>query len=96
MIIKTKRGYRKVVKEGINTPRIDRGGPRAAYCRKRIISPRVCDNQSFRIKTIKPGVKITVCCPKGYFDRESGRCRVGTIRQSVLKKKLRSGACPRF
>lgn len=95
MIIKTKYGYRRIVKEGIDMP-IERGGPRAKYCRKRIVSPRVCDPQSFRIKTIKPGVKITICCPRGHYNREAGRCRVGTVRQSVLKKKLPSGACPRM
>jgi len=76
-------------------PRIDPGGPKAKYCRKRLISPKKCAPSSFRVKGVKgkPGTKLTICCPKGFYKKK--RCKVGTIVQSVMKKKKR-GICPAF
>jgi len=57
------------------------------YYRARVLSPNVCAKPSFRIKTLskRKGIKATVCCPKGKFKR--GRCKVGTVLQSVLYDK---------
>lgn len=58
--------------------------------RARMLSPKVCAINSFRVKTLskKKGIKATVCCPKGKFKHR--KCTVGTIIQSVLfdKKKF--------
>lgn len=66
------------------------------YCRKRIVSPKVCALSSFRVKAVKKGVKLTICCPKGSYDRKTKRCKVGTITQSIMKRKTRAGTCPRM
>jgi hypothetical protein len=58
--------------------------------RARIRDPKVCASNSFRIKTLsaEKGIRATVCCPVGKF--RAGKCKVGTIVQSVLydKKKF--------
>jgi len=57
------------------------------YYRARIRSPSACAKLSFRIKTLskRKGIKAVVCCPIRRFKR--GRCKVGTIVQSVLYDK---------
>ena len=56
--------------------------------RARIIDPKACDINSFRVKTLSAkGTKATICCPVGKFKR--GKCSVGTIIQSVLYDKKR-------
>ena len=52
--------------------------------RARILNPKACAINSFRVKTLsaKKGIKATVCCPVGKF--KNGRCKVGTVVQSVL------------
>ena len=57
------------------------------YSRYRIRDPEKFDPRSFRI--IDPGrpghTKMVIGCPKGFF--KSGRCKVGTVVQAVLKEK---------
>jgi hypothetical protein len=56
------------------------------YVRKRLRSPRSCSPGSFR--TVKRGrTRIVVCCPRGKWNRRSRRCRVGTMAQSILRKR---------
>lgn len=57
------------------------------YYRARVLSPNVCAKRSFRVKTLskRKGIKATVCCPIRNF--KDGRCRVGTVVQSVLYAK---------
>ena len=57
------------------------------YYRARVLSPNVCARHSFRLKTLskRKGIKAVVCCPIRKFKR--GRCRVGTLIQSVLYDK---------
>jgi hypothetical protein len=58
------------------------------YVRRRLRSPRACAPGSFR--TVKRGRRLLViCCPKGRWNRRAGRCRVGTMAQSVLTKRKR-------
>ena len=60
------------------------------FHRARVRSPKACALSSFRIKTLSKhkGIKAVICCPAKKFSR--GRCKVGTIIQSVLydKKKF--------
>ena len=78
-------------------PGIDPGGPKAKYCRKRLISPKKCAPSSFRVKGVKgkPGTKLTICCSVGFYDRKKKQCKIGTIVQSIMKKKVK-GKCPVF
>lgn len=56
------------------------------YVRKRLRSPRSCAPGSFR--TVKRGrVRLVICCPKGRYNIKSKRCLVGTMAQSILKKR---------
>jgi len=56
--------------------------------RARILNPKVCDVNSFRVKTLsKKGIKATICCPVGKF--KHGKCTVGTVIQSVLYDRKR-------
>jgi len=59
------------------------------YIRERQISPNLCAVGSFRIKKVphRPDKKLVVCCPKGKFNRKTGRCRVGTMVQSKLTRR---------
>ena len=66
------------------------------WCRKRLIEPKKCDPRSFRVKTIKKGVKITICCPDGEWDSKKKQCKVGTVAQSLMKRKTARGTCPRM
>jgi len=77
-------------------PGVERGGPRAKFCRKRLVSPSKCAPGSFRVKTIKKDVKMVVCCPKGYYNRKARRCKIGTIAQNIMKRKTQAGTCPRM
>lgn len=45
------------------------------------------DPRSFRVKTVKPGVKLTIGCPKGQYDVSKNRCNVGTRLQKIMRKK---------
>lgn len=76
--------------------RVEKGGKGAKYCRLRVADPIGFDPESLRLKKIKKGVKVIVGCPKGKYDAYADRCTVGTRAQSILKKKLPSGACPTF
>ena len=54
--------------------------------RARILNPKACDVNSFRVKTLsRKGIKATFCCPVGKFKR--GRCKVAIVIQSVLYDK---------
>ena len=75
-------------------PGIDKGGPKAKFCRQRQFDPRQCAPGSFRTKKIKANMRLVICCPKGKFIKN--RCQVGTKVQSILKRKKRSGLCPAF
>ena len=56
------------------------------FVRRRLKSPRSCAPGSFR--TVKRGRnRIVVCCPRGKYNRKSHRCRVGTVAQSILRKR---------
>lgn len=59
----------------------------ANYTRKRLMSPRACDRRSFRVKRLKGGKLLTVCCPRGKWDAKRGKCRTGTKGQSVATPK---------
>lgn len=60
------------------------------YIRKRLMPKSVCSPGSHRMRPIKGGKKLVVCCPRGTtsgkanWNRKSGRCRVGTRAQSML------------
>ena len=56
-----------------------------AYNRYRQMSPNKCDPKSFRTKKVALGKKVVICCPKGEYKRD--KCRVGTMAQSILKKR---------
>ena len=45
------------------------------------------DPRSFRVKTIKPGVKLTIGCPKGEWRPKRKRCKVGTRTQKIMRLK---------
>lgn len=75
-------------------PGIEKGGPRAEFCRKRLISPKKFDPRSFRIKRVGKTTKLVVGCPKGEYNAKKKKCRVGTRAQSKLKRKTKAGTCP--
>jgi len=93
-IIKLAAGIRK--KEGIGLKEayykakkeLEKKNPykHALYEHERVASPSEFDPGSFRTKTIKPGVKITMGCPKGEYST-AGKCKVGTKAQRILKAK---------
>jgi len=59
----------------------------AKYRRYRKVSPAKFDPRSFRIKEVDEKTKLVVGCPKGKYSPKTGRCKVGTRVQAVLKKK---------
>lgn len=61
--------------------------PEVNYSHERIMPKEKCDPRSFRTKEIKPGVKITICCPKGEYDLKNKLCRIGTKLQKIMRKK---------
>lgn len=77
-------------------PGTDPRGKKAKYCSYRQINPSKCARGSFRTKLIGRSIARTFCCPKGFYDKKREKCRVGTITQTVLKKKLPSGKCPKM
>jgi len=71
----------------------DPGSKKSKFCRFRQFSPSMCSPKSFRTKTISKNTKIVVCCPKGNFSK--GRCKIGLKTQTILRKKTKSGKCPK-
>lgn len=61
--------------------------PEKTYKHERLMNPKLCDSKSFRIIDIKPGVKGTICCPKGEYDPKKKLCSVGTKLQKIMRKK---------
>lgn len=59
------------------------------YVRKRQFSPKKCAKGSFRTMTVDHQTKMVICCPKGpkHYNKRSGKCRVGTRVQTVLKRR---------
>lgn len=46
------------------------------------------DPRSFRVITLKPGVKATIGCPKGKWSPSKSKCKVGTrIQKKMILKK---------
>ena len=45
------------------------------------------DKKSFRTKEVKSGVKLVIGCPKGKFDSDTQKCKVGMKLQKILRKK---------
>lgn len=55
------------------------------FVRRRKMSPSKCAPGSFRTITTGRRHERIICCPRGHFKR--GRCRVGTVTQSVLTRR---------
>lgn len=52
------------------------------YIHCRVTNPKKFDPDSFRVKTISEGQKITVGCPKGHWTGK--RCNVGMQQQNIM------------
>lgn len=66
-----------------------RGGE-GRYIHEVVENKNKFDSRSFRVKTIKPGVLITIGCPKGKWSPSKNKCKVGTrIQKKMILKKGR-------
>lgn len=56
------------------------------YKRVRQFDPKKCVKGSFRVKTLKGGKKLVICCPKrkGVKTWNGKTCKIGTRAQSIL------------
>lgn len=61
-------------------------GSRAKFRHKRIASPKAFDPRSFRTKKVGKS-RVIIGCPKGKYSPSTGRCKVGTKAQAVLRPK---------
>lgn len=64
------------------------------YKRERIRNPNKFEPRSFRTKRVRNHL-VVVGCPKGYWDENTNRCRVGTQVQTILHPK-HEGSNPHF
>jgi len=61
-------------------------GSRAKFRHKRIASPKAFDSRSFRTKKVGKS-RVIIGCPTGKYSPSTGRCKVGTKAQAVLRPK---------
>lgn len=66
------------------------------YCKKVLVDRKRFDRRSFRAKRVSKRTLLTIACPKGQWDSIKERCKVGTRVQRILKRKLKSGLCPKM
>ena len=45
------------------------------------------DTRSFRVITLKEGVKATIGCPRGKWSPSKKKCKVGTRMQKIMRLK---------
>lgn len=68
-------------------------------CRWRVADSKKFDKASIRTKVPNKNTRIIVGCPKGQYDSEKKRCKVG-LRPQSIRKKHRGKNCtavrPRF
>jgi len=62
-------------------------GGEGKYKHEVIESKTHFDPRSFRVITLKPGVKMTIGCPKGKWSPSKNKCKVGTRAQKIMRLK---------
>lgn len=66
-----------------------RGGE-GKYKHKVIEDKSHFDKRSFRVISLKPGVKMTIGCPEGEWSPSKKKCKVGTRAQKIMRLKKKS------
>ncbi len=68
---------------------------KAKYTHKVVVNKNKFDDRSFRVITLKPGVKATIGCPntpdgKSNWMSNKKRCKVGTRIQKIMSLRKTS------
>jgi hypothetical protein len=64
-------------------------GSRAKFRHKRIVSPKRFDPRSFRTKKVGAS-RVIIGCPKEKYSPSTGKCKVGTRAQAILRPLKRN------
>lgn len=62
-------------------------GGEGKYNHEIINNKNMFDPRSFRVITLKEGVKATIGCPKGKWSPGKNKCKVGTKIQKIMRLK---------